>query len=437
MSIKKIKPKSPDLYLGKTIGDNTLARLAHVNYLIDEVNSIWTLSGSDIYNSNIGNVGIGGAPSGTHKFEVVGGIKSSANSILNTVSIGLGNNNIATNTCVGFEALNAITTGNGCTAIGYKALKSNLGGIFNDAFGYQALGLNTTGVTNTAFGYDALHSNVGGNYNVGLGVRALYSNTSGFANLAIGKESLYNLTGASNQNVSVGVFEQVGNQQLVTGSWNTNVGSNSLKRLVTGTGNTAIGYNALQSAASAAYNYCTALGFQALNANSTGSANIGIGYKAGAYNTTEANRIYINTIDRTTAIKDKSDSSIYIEENATVASQNIYLNGNVFASESLKVKSLPVYSLLETPATSVAINTILATTSYKYINTGGAVTFTLPDPTTVTSREWQILNFGTDNITFNYSVWLDAVTNITTLDFAYPDNTLKVFSDGTKWIGYK
>jgi hypothetical protein len=39
MSIKKIKAKSPDPYLSKTIGDNTLARIAHVNQLVDQINS--------------------------------------------------------------------------------------------------------------------------------------------------------------------------------------------------------------------------------------------------------------------------------------------------------------------------------------------------------------------------------------------------------------
>ena len=36
--IKKIKPKSPDPYLSKTVGDNALARIAHVNQLVDQIN---------------------------------------------------------------------------------------------------------------------------------------------------------------------------------------------------------------------------------------------------------------------------------------------------------------------------------------------------------------------------------------------------------------
>jgi len=37
--IKKIKPKSPDPYLSKTVGDSTLARIAHVNQLVDQINN--------------------------------------------------------------------------------------------------------------------------------------------------------------------------------------------------------------------------------------------------------------------------------------------------------------------------------------------------------------------------------------------------------------
>lgn len=36
MALKKIKPLSPDIYLGKTVGDNTLARLAHVNDIVSK-----------------------------------------------------------------------------------------------------------------------------------------------------------------------------------------------------------------------------------------------------------------------------------------------------------------------------------------------------------------------------------------------------------------
>lgn len=39
MAIKKIRPQSPDPYLGKTKGDTEFARLAHLNNLVDQINA--------------------------------------------------------------------------------------------------------------------------------------------------------------------------------------------------------------------------------------------------------------------------------------------------------------------------------------------------------------------------------------------------------------
>jgi hypothetical protein len=36
MALKKIKPLSPDIYLGHTIGDNEVARLGHVNDIVSK-----------------------------------------------------------------------------------------------------------------------------------------------------------------------------------------------------------------------------------------------------------------------------------------------------------------------------------------------------------------------------------------------------------------
>jgi hypothetical protein len=42
MALKKIKPISPDIYLGKTVGDNEVARLAHVNDIVSKFRKTWT-----------------------------------------------------------------------------------------------------------------------------------------------------------------------------------------------------------------------------------------------------------------------------------------------------------------------------------------------------------------------------------------------------------
>ena len=41
MSLKKIKPLSPDIYLGKTIGDNEVARLGHVNDIVSKFRKVY------------------------------------------------------------------------------------------------------------------------------------------------------------------------------------------------------------------------------------------------------------------------------------------------------------------------------------------------------------------------------------------------------------
>lgn len=40
MALKKLKPVSPDIYLGKTIGDNELARLGHVNDIVSKFRKV-------------------------------------------------------------------------------------------------------------------------------------------------------------------------------------------------------------------------------------------------------------------------------------------------------------------------------------------------------------------------------------------------------------
>ena len=54
MALKKFKPLSPEIYLNKTVGDNTFARLGHLNGLVDDINkselySIYRTGIYDIY----------------------------------------------------------------------------------------------------------------------------------------------------------------------------------------------------------------------------------------------------------------------------------------------------------------------------------------------------------------------------------------------------
>ena len=126
----------------------------------------------------------------------------------------------------------------------------------NTRGGTDALFSNTIGAANTAFGVEPLRNNVYGSYNTASGFRALYSNTQGSYNTANGSRALQSNT--------------------YYGSYNTASGSQALLANSTGNSNTASGARALYS-------------------NTTGSNNIGIGYRGGFYLTGSDNIAIGNT----------------------------------------------------------------------------------------------------------------------------------------------
>ena len=88
------------------------------------------------------------------------------------------------------------------TGIGYNTLQALTTGYYNTASGQAALYSNTTGHSNTACGQAALYSNTTGHSNTVTGRDALYSNTSGYSNTASGKGALY--YNESNNNTALG-----------------------------------------------------------------------------------------------------------------------------------------------------------------------------------------------------------------------------------------
>ena len=147
---------------------------------------------------------------------------------LNTLTVGRGAGNVATN-----------------SAFGYLTLSSNTSGLQNSGFGYQALDNNTTGNYNSAFGYNSLFTNTSGISNCAFGAYALFDNTAGW-NTAFGTDSL--------NNNSTGTFNNASGYQAgtnnTTGSYNTFIGSytNISPTNATWTSSTAIGANALITA---------------------------------------------------------------------------------------------------------------------------------------------------------------------------------------------
>lgn len=142
--------------------------------------------------------------------------------LANTLTIGLGGQTtVATNTALGFEALNSASLTGG----------SNVG------VGYLAMKLNTTGANNSATGTGALESNTTGNFNSAFGYAALVLNTTGTGNTAVGRDALFNNTTGSN-NTAVG--DDAGDV-ITTGARNTIIGRNSDPSANDGNDQTVVG----------------------------------------------------------------------------------------------------------------------------------------------------------------------------------------------------
>jgi hypothetical protein len=152
---------------------------------------------------------------------VAGALFTGGQATIQTLRVGLGAGSIASNTAVGFEVLNANTTGFNNTATGYGSLKNNTTGHTNVASGYETLLSNTSGSNNTANGYRSLWVNTTGNANTAIGYGSLSGNTSGSNNTAVGVGSLNSIT-TGIRNTAIGSDAGLG---ITTGNYNTIIGS--------------------------------------------------------------------------------------------------------------------------------------------------------------------------------------------------------------------
>jgi hypothetical protein len=163
--------------------------------LVFYTNNDTTLTEERLRITSAGNVGIDSTvPS--EKLDVAGNIKSTGT--INNLTVGRGAGNQATNTALGFQALNANTTGTANVASGYQSLLNNDDGINNAGFGYGSLKSNTSGDYNIGLGIFSVQGNQTGNNNVGLGAHALQNVVSGSNNVAIGYFAGRYLTGSNN-----------------------------------------------------------------------------------------------------------------------------------------------------------------------------------------------------------------------------------------------
>lgn len=205
---------------------------------------------------------------GTQAFE--GAKTFNKDLIVNTLTVGLGGGSNQYTTALGYNVLNANTTGIQNTGVGYNALTANTIGVNNVGIGGWSLSLNTTG-----------------DFNIGIGSYSLGFNTSGAENIAIGHESIVNNT--------------------------------------TGNSNAAFGYKTLESNTTGFYNI--GIGKQAgalgANANTTGSNNIFIGYQSVGVSATESDRTWIGNSSTTSTWL---GGSLLVGTTTNVASSKLTIN---------------------------------------------------------------------------------------------------------------
>jgi hypothetical protein len=204
-----------------------------------------------------GNVLINTTTDAGFRLDVNGTARVVNQATIQTLTIGLGNNSIATNTALGFQVLanaNASNTGFN-TGVGYQSLSSIVGNGYNTAVGYQAL-KNSTASTNTAVGYQAgLNNSASDNVFIGhqaglastntsstiaIGAYALLSNTTGTALTAIGRGALENATGGGN--VAIGFWagrtHTTGTNNIFIGNSSTGVSNTDSNRTWIGNSST-------------------------------------------------------------------------------------------------------------------------------------------------------------------------------------------------------
>ena len=346
VSFDKLTPTT----VGVIFEPNT-PQLEDVLYYSSLDGSTWVWNGASYVTKSSSNFNFAGTvnDAGSNKGSAIerpASIATGEDSTFNTVSVGKGGGNMASNTRVGNNSLLSNTTGVQNTAVGFDSLRNNTTGMNNAAVGLHSLGNNTIGMNNAAVGMDALFLNVSGGGNTAVGSQALYNslvsnttavgfqalraNTTGTQNTATGSNALLaNTTGNHNtatgsnalqdntsgdRNASFGALtlftNSTGNDNTAvgyrtlsantTGGNNTGVGSDTLRDNQVGGGLTAVGYNALTLNTTGSYN--TAVGTQALYNNTTGMLNSAFGHSAMYNNLTGAsnsalgvNTLYNNT----------------------------------------------------------------------------------------------------------------------------------------------
>ncbi len=339
------------------------------------------------------------------------------------------------NTALGINTMFSNVAGNSGTAIGYYAMyyANSQAVAFNNtnvAVGYQALegsatAANNTGLNNTALGYNSMAANVSANDNTGLGYNTLTANTYAKQNVAVGSGALQTQsfinasTPWATDNTAVGFNALKVNQPTLAtnGYQNTAIGSQALVANTTGSTNTAIGYTALNLNNSGSGN--TAIGYNALTTNTTGTDNTALGYGANVASAalTNAGAIGYNaSVSISNAIVlGQTATPTYVGIGTTSPANLLHVNGIAqVGTVSSKQGSLLFANTSANSVTLVSPNTTAATytmtlptnvaaaTNYVLASTGANATLQWINPATTFSS----------TITANNGAYMSTASNV-------------------------
>jgi hypothetical protein len=297
--------------------------------------------GTDTLNIGITNADaiVLGRTAGT--VSVPGSATFTKDATVNTLTVGLGAGSVATNTVVGYQALNSNTTGSLDVTVGYQAM-------YNNTIGQRVI----------AIGYQAMYNAKAMSRTVAIGYLSQYyandsASNSNTYNVAVGDESLKGSATPANN----------------TGTLNTAIGGQAMFNNSSGGRITAVGYQAAYSNTTGGNH--TAIGWQALRAGTTGDASVGIGYMAGAYETA-GGKFFVDNQDRTNEAGGRANSLLYGIFAASPASQSLTVNGALIVTQGFTVSGTLTVANIDSVATGGTDTISIGGTNADVINIGRA-----------------------------------------------------------------
>ena len=261
------------------------------------------------------------------------------------------------------------------------------------------LGQSTTGdldaaSINVGLGYGVFSKLESGSGNMATGFNALNSLTSGSGNVAIGRQVISKLTTGSK---NVGIGRQGG---IVSG----NVGGNSL---VSGSQNTYIGAETVPSASDASNETVIGYGTTAQGSSTSSSGIVTIGNSS-------VDKIYLSQDKGATvytgALEVAATAGITLENEETItnsADGTVEIGGNLSGTGSLSGFNADIPS-------DVTANYTLATTDNGKVilmNSGSALTLTIPASTLATGFNCLIVQKGSGKIQITHASGSDYIKN--------------------------